>query len=144
MVAQGLVSTVFVGSTIKNSGEFLKMLRSTANVAVFAVLGDRCVGFAWLNGIGINNAYGHFCYFENEDVTAVQFGQKVLEYWWSLVGPSGGALDVILGAVPAFNKRAVSYVQKLGFVKLGEIPNLFVNPFTGERWASVVVYCTRP
>jgi hypothetical protein len=144
MVVRGLVSTVFAGSLVKDGDDFLRMIRSPSNLAVFAVLGEQCVGLAWLNGIGVNHAYGHFCYFDNDHVSAVEFGRKVLDYWWSLSGPKGAVLDVILGAIPSFNARAVAYVQKMGFVKLGEIPNLFLNPSTGEKWASVVLYCTRP
>lgn len=144
MVVEGLVSTVFACAIVRDGADFLKMMKSPANVPVFVLDGDKCVGFAWLNGVGVNNAYGHFCYFPNSSIPAVEFGRKVLDYWWSLKGPKGYSLDVILGSVPAFNERAVAFVQKCGFVKLGEIPNLLLNPFTGEKWASVVLYQLRP
>lgn len=143
MVVQGLVSTVFAGTTIKDSDDFLEMLKSPANVPVFALVGEQCVAVCWLNSIGLNHAYGHFCYFYHPDAPAVDVGKKVMDYWWSLCSDSI-SLDVILGAIPVFNQRAIAFIQKLGFVKLGEIPNIFMNPNTGEKWASAVLYAQRP
>ena len=144
MVVEGLVSSVFATTLVKDSGDFLKMMKSPSNVPVFALSGDRCIGFSWLNNVGVTNAFGHFCYFPNQEFTAMEWGRKVMDYWWSLKGTKGYALDVLLGSIPAFNQRAVAFIQKLGFVKLGEIPNLFINPMTGEKWASVVLYSLRP
>jgi hypothetical protein len=144
MIVEGLVSSVFSMTLVKDGGDFLKMMKNPNNVPVFVLSGNRCIGFAWLNNVGVTNAFGHFCYLPNPDFTAVEFGQKDMDYWWSLKGTKDYALDVLLGSVPAFNQRAVAFVQKFGFVKLGEIPNLFVNPMTGEKWAAVILYCLRP
>jgi hypothetical protein len=144
MIVHGLVSAVFAGSNVSTSEDFRKMMRHPSNIPVFLVYGTQCIGFAWLNGIALNHAYGHFCTFPNEAMTAVEMGGMVMDYWWSLGTPEKPALDVILGTIPAFNERAVKFIQKVGFVKLGEIPRLFVNPATQERWPAVVLYCTRP
>ncbi len=144
MVVEGLVSTVFVGTKVSTSEDFLRMMRAPTNIPVFVVSGTACLGFAWLNGVGLNHAYGHFCTFENDVIEPVEMGRMVLNYWWGLEGPTGYALDVILGTIPAFNQRAVAFAQKLGLVKACEIPNLFVNPATKERFPAVVLYSTRP
>jgi hypothetical protein len=144
MVVEGLVSAVFAGTNISSSKDFIGMMRHPTNIPVFVVAGTRCIGFAWLNGIALNHAYGHFCTFPNGVMTAIEMGEMVMGYWWSLGGPDSYALEVILGTIPAFNSRAVRFIQKLGFVKVGEIPKVFLNPMTNERWPAVVLYCTRP
>jgi hypothetical protein len=144
MIVEGLVSAVFAGTNVSTSEDFRKMMRHPSNIPVFVVDGQQCIGFAWLNGVGGTHAYGHFCTFPNEAMSAVEMGEMVMGYWWSLGGPDNYALDVILGTIPAFNQRAVAFIQKVGFVKLGEIPNLFSNPMTKERWPAVILYCTRP
>lgn len=144
MIVEGLVSTVFVGTNIKTSDDFRGMMRHPANIPVFVLSGAKCIGFAWLNGVGCAHAYGHFCTFPNEIISSVEMGKMVMGYWWSLGGPDSHALEVILGTIPAFNQRAVNFIQKVGFVKAAEIPSLFVNPATKERWPAVIVYCTRP
>lgn len=143
MIIEGLVSTVFVGTDVTNSEEFIKLMKSPGNVAVFVLDGEKCITFAWLNSIGLNYAYGHFCFFQNDRFSAIEVGKKILEYWWSL-GSTRKALDVILGSIPSFNTRAIAFMEKLGAVRLGQIPNLFFNPFTGEKWPSVIFYCLRP
>lgn len=145
MVERSLVSTVFHGTTMNNGDDFIGVFRNPANISVFVLNQDKqCIAFAWLNGIGANSAYGHFCFFKDLCADTQAVGQAILDYWFSLSGGDGPFLDVILGAVPAFNHRACAFVQKLGFVKLGEIPKVIVNKFTGEKWASVIHYMLRP
>lgn len=144
MIVQGLVSTVFAGTNIKDAEDFRNMMRHPSNIPVFVVHGTRCIGFAWLNGVGATYAYGHFCTFPNDVMSATDMGEMVMGYWWSLKKADEYVLHVILGTIPCFNLRAIAYIQKIGFVKVGEIPDLFVNPVTKERWAACILYCTRP
>lgn len=144
MIVHGLVSSVFAGTNIRTSEDFLGMMRHPSNIPVFVLDGMQCIGFAWLNGVGATHAYGHFCTFPNEAMSATDMGEMVMGYWWSLSGPDGYMLEVIMGTIPSFNEKAVAFIQKLGFVKACEIPNLFINKMTKERWPAVVLYCTRP
>jgi len=144
MVEQGLVSVVFSEVHIKTSADFKGMMRHPTNIPVFVVQAEACIGFAWLNGVCGTHAYGHFCTFPNGAMSAIEMGEMVMGYWWSLGGPDKHSLEVILGTIPAFNERAVRFIQKLGFVKVGEIPKLFTNPATKERCSAVVLYCMRP
>lgn len=157
MVIAGHLSDVFEGVVMRNAVDFINLMKNPVNLPVFGIAGSSLVGFAWLNGVGINHAYGHFCYLQNEAISSVEFGKKILNYWFSMpssntpsvlapgipIKERGPFLDVILGTVPSFNQKASHYVQKLGFTKLGEIPSLYMNPFTGERWASMIHYLER-
>lgn len=144
MVVQGLVSSVFAGTNIRTSEDFRGMMRHPSNIPVFVVDGAQCIGFAWLNGVGETYAYGHFCTFPTNVISAVEMGDMVMHYWWSLEGQHGPLLEVIMGTIPAFNQKAIAFIQKIGFVKACEIPSLFINRSTKERWPAAVLYCLRP
>jgi len=143
MAEQNLVAAIFSGILMRNASDFIQLMKTPSNIPVFVMDDGECIGFAWLNGIGRNHAYGHFCYFKNDKFSSIDFGKKVIDYWFSLSGQQGAVLDVILGAVPSFNEKASHYVQKLGFKRLGEIPKLHIT-VTGEKWASVIHYMERP
>ena len=51
-------------------------------------------------------------------------GKLVLDYWRAFVVGNRPLFDVILGIIPSANNRAVEFVQRIGFVKLGEIPKM--------------------
>src|SRR2546422_6838475 len=54
--------TVFHEGSIKDEDSFLAMMQSPSNAPVFAFRGEQIIGFAWLNGISGNHAFGHFCF----------------------------------------------------------------------------------
>lgn len=145
MKSEGLIETVFAGyPNIQTDAQFIALMRMSSNLPVFVVhatsLADaQCLAFAWLNGVGPTYAYGHFCSFENPYASPVEMGHRVMNYWWSTFG-----LRVLLGTIPSFNQRAIAFVQKLGFVKAGEIPQLFMNPHTHESGPATILYCERP
>lgn len=140
MVAEGLLSMVFAGVGVRTSEDFVQLMRHPSNLPVFILSGSTCIGFAWLNGIGATFAYGHFCTFENDVATPDQMGAMVLEYWWE----SFSAIEVLLGTIPSFNGRAIAFVERLGFQRVGEIPRLYIKPATKEHWSAVVLYLLRP
>lgn len=138
VVDAGHISTVFHDMPMNSVDEFIKLMRNPINAPVFIFDSEACVGFAWLNGITKTSAYGHFCYLKHATVTAMDFGQKVMQYWDALLPKQN--IEVVIGVVPSFNARAGAFVQKLGFKKVGEIPRMIRNAQTGESWAAMLFY----
>lgn len=139
MVGEGLLSIVFANVNVRSSDDFLRLMRHPSNIPVFAVSGSTCLGFAWLNGIGATFAYAHFCTFANDIATPEEMGASVLDYWWK----SFSTIEVLLGTIPSFNPKAIAFVERMGFSRVGEIPRLYVNPMTKEHCSAVVLYQTR-
>jgi hypothetical protein len=140
---QGLTRTVFWEGSIDNAEAFIKFVKNPSIVLQFIFEGKALVGMAWLGPLSGNYAFGHFCFFrEIWGKRTQEAGEKVLRFWFGFPGPNGPLLDVIIGAVPDFNKRAHQYVQSIGFTELGTIPGMFKNIYD-EHDNARIFYRTR-
>lgn len=139
MLNEGNADTVFCDGGITSEQEFLDAMQCKTNVVVFAIRGGGLLGVAWLNGFQHNShyAFGHFCMMREASVSqsTVEIGNEIIKYWLSFP-----TIEFILGVVPSFNKLAIDYVQKIGFNKVGAIPNM-MQGLTG-RAAAVIFYQT--
>jgi len=142
MVDQGLLKTVFWEGHVTNLNHFLALMKSPNNHPVFFFDNKTCVGFAWLSSVAGNYAFTHFCLFKDVWGKAVEVGLNAVDYWFSWPGTDGPLLDVLIGIMPGFNKRAHKYVDKLGWTKLGQIPGMFKDK-DRNRENAVVYYKTR-
>jgi RimJ/RimL family protein N-acetyltransferase len=144
---QELIDTIFWETGIEDQDEFIAFAKKKSVIFSFVYLGEfgsgDIIGFVWLTGLSNNHALGHFCFFKEwwGDKT-VEAGRIATDYWFSFEGENSPLLDTIIGMVPAFNKRAHRYVEKVGFSRLGVIPRLFKNP-KGDREHAVIFYLSR-
>jgi ribosomal protein S18 acetylase RimI-like enzyme len=141
---EGTFKRVFYEGHIRTPEDFLAMMQKPANVPAFLFRGQEPLGFAWMNGIAGNVAFAHFCFLKaswGRDTD--KMGRILLSYWMSFDTGAGPLLDVIFGTVPATNERAVNYVQRLGFVRLGEVPMVMKDAYTGDRASAVILYYSR-
>jgi len=125
MVDQGLLKTTFWEGGVSNESLFVGMAKKPGNHVVFFFEGNNCVGFAWLSSVTSNYAFGHFCLFKETWGHSVNIGKTCIDYWFSWPGSGGPLLDVIIGIMPGFNKRAHKYIENLGFTRLGRLPGMF-------------------
>ena len=142
LVDQGLLKTTFWEGHITDEGHFVTLARSPHNHMVFFFEERNCVGFAWLSGVTSNFAFAHFCLFKDVWGSAVDVGKNCIRYWLSWPGMNGPLLDVIIGIMPGFNKRAHRYIEKLGLTRLGVIPGMFKDS-DQNREDAVIYYMTR-
>ena len=123
--AQGVLETVFMDGTVNDAYDFLEMMQKPENLPVFVFSGTECVGAGWLNGCIGRVAFAHFLLLRNgRGQFARRAGKLVLNYWRSFKTGNESLFEVIIGVVPSENDRAISFVQELGFVRLGEIPKM--------------------
>ena len=125
MIKERLLKTTFWEGHITDHSHFVKLVQSQHNHVVFLFEATRCIGFAWLSAVTSNYAFGHFCVFREAWGRSVDIGKTTLDYWFSWPGTNGPLLDVILGIIPGFNKRAHKFVERLGLTRLGVIPGMF-------------------
>jgi len=137
--------TVFYDGQIKTEWDFLEAMQRPVNVPVFVFKGMEPLGFAWLNGVSGNYAFAHFCMMRDAWGTeSIEVGKLFLKYWMSFAQQSGAPLlELILGVIPGNNKQAHRFTEKLGFVRLGEIPMLLYNAYSGDRNTAVILYFSR-
>lgn len=138
---EGLLKTVFWTREM-SMADFIGMCQLAGNCLVFAFMGRECVGYAWLNGMSDNHAMAHFCLFKSIwGRRTEQVGKAILEHWFSFPGDDGPLFDTILGIVPGFNRRAHRFIERLGFIHLGTVPNMLKNRF--DREDAEIFYISR-
>jgi hypothetical protein len=121
-----LDQVVFYDGYIYNPEKFVEFAKRPTNILNIHYDDKRgCTGLTWLNDIGINSAFGHFCFFpEVWGSESVIRGKETIEYWFGMSNGEKPILDVILGKVPLWNKRACEFVKKIGFDELGTIDQI--------------------
>lgn len=136
-MSDGSFETVFYEGHIKSAQDFLEAMQKPENVPVIAYCGTLPIGFAWLNGLSGSYGFGHFCFFKSAwGHFTHEAGTMIVDYWMTFP-----FLETILGTVPEANDHAIRFVQKLGFVKLGAIPNMLT--FAGNKTPAVILYYSR-
>ena len=125
MVHYNLDKAVFYSGGM-DEGRFLKFLKNKGNVVHTIWEDDGISMIAWLNSFGANHAFAHFCCFPKTwGRNSVVLGRKSLKYWFDFKNDDGTPLlDVIMGFTPEYNKRAVSFVKKVGLTIMGTVPHI--------------------
>ena len=121
-----LDTTVFYDGHVTHPSDFVMFAKRPQNVFNIHYDQERgCTGIAWMNDIGINSAFGHFCCFPEiwggEGVIAMK---ENVDYWFDMKLDDKPILDVIMGRVPLWNKRAIKFVEKMGFEKIGTVAQI--------------------
>lgn len=138
----GIAKTVFFDGTISSSDELLAAVQAPHNIVCFFFQRGYAVpvAFAWLNALGGHTAFAHFCILKCAwGDTARELGRMAINHWLSFPGPDGPLIHLILGTIPAFNRRAVGYVKSIGFRSYGQIPKL-VKGRSGLSAGELVYY----
>jgi len=142
MEEQGLVKTTFWEGNITDESHFIGLVKNRNNHVVFFFQGRQCVGLAWLSAVTSNYAFGHFCLFREIWGDTEKVGRDCVDYWFSWPGSNGPLLDVIVGIMPGFNRRAHKFVERIGWERLGSIPGMFRDSEL-SRDDAVIYYVTR-
>lgn len=142
---EGTFHRVFYEGFIRTPTDFLEMIKKPANLPVFVFRGYVPVGVAWLNGLCGNHAFAHFCFARASwGVDSERVGELILQYWMNLSRADARPIfDVIIGVIPATNPKAARFVERIGFVRLGEIPMMLKDAYSGDRAAAVILYYSR-
>ena len=136
----GTFTRVFCEGEVETPEHFLAVMKQPTNAPVFIYRGTSPVGFAWLNGFAGNIAFGHFCFIVSAwGPDTERAGRMVLDYWMSFE-----SLKVIIGTTPETNGPAANFATRIGFVRLGAIPKMIRNVYSGKDVAAIILYYVRP
>lgn len=120
----GVLDRVFYDKSMKTPDDFIQFMKSPGNYPAMVVVDDKIQGIGWLNGIQGKAAFAHFAFFrESWGAYSEEMGEALMEYWFGFGGESP-MLDVLIGQIPAWNKKAISFIKRLGWNVLGNIPHL--------------------
>jgi len=136
IVDEGKVETVFYNGTISSVGDFIQYLRrgDVYPVVIFDTETETFCGVAWINNVNEGTAQAHFCTVNGGN--SVEVGLEVMGYWNKFCE----FINVIVGIIPEGNLRAINFVQKLGFVEVGMIPEYCNTVYKNAREGGVVLY----
>jgi len=125
LVGEKLLEILMPEGAVKSAGHFLALMKSPANLPVVLYSEKNPAGIGWLNGLGRNSAFAHFCFFRSTWGRLTNaMGKKLLDYWFGFPGESGPLFDVLIGVLPAWNHKAAKYVRRMGFTHVGDVPML--------------------
>jgi len=117
-------SRVLFGSNTFTGELFLRMLKTPSTLPVFLFRKGEASpsGVAWLNHLAKSHASSHFFFLKKVwGRESLAMGKAVTRYWLNLGDPP---VKVLIGNIPSANKRAIRFVQKLGWKVVGEIPHM--------------------
>ena len=136
--------TVFYEGTIRTDDEFIQLMQCSGNIPVFLFLDNECLGFAWLNGATGNMAFAHFGFKRAAGRKhTIAMGHALMRYWFAFPGNDGPLFEFIFGMMPGFNQAATKYVERLGWTKLGSVPQMLKCEYRGGRDSAEIYYISR-
>lgn len=105
----------------------------------------KLAGWVWLDDFSNRTARSHFCLFRwvSEARLTEEVGRDMFRQLFNFRFRGGTMLQVIRGEMPAFNKPALWFLQKLGWKVVGEIPNAAYRASTGKFYPMAYLYATK-
>ena len=143
MLFDGTAKTVFMNGRVTTVDDFISFMRSSNNLVHLVAEEDEPLMIAWLNNIDNGAAQCHFNAFSNAwGGRAIKAFKACFWYWFGFVKDGEPVLRIITGVIPSTNKRACSFAEKVG-TRLGEIPNLLYDAYSGQPVAATIFYTER-
>lgn len=139
-----------VDGTDKSYPMFVRMMSSTTTQVLLVVLKDKktdevagLVGLATWESLTMGPAtVGHagFIFMRQfwDHKTSMEAGQRILKYWFAEMPTK---LDIAVGIIAKVNVLANRFVQRLGWTKVGELPEC--QQYGGETSDAVLWRYTR-
>lgn len=132
LVREDQAGIIFMENEVASAREFIDYMKADWNFPVIGFVmqeNPEPVFVAWINTLGKNNALCHFLTFKTAmKYNRIKAGKVVLDYWFAFKREDGSDLfDVLLGRTPASLRAAVSFIRKLGFKVIGQIPKIYAG-----------------
>lgn len=118
---QGLLRAVFYDGTCRTPKEFVQFMRNPATIN-YVVYDEETEPAAiwWLADFSGAAARINFCVFRDFFPDALDIGKNVC---YICLGGEKPYLRALYGVTPKCNRAALSFIEKLGFRRLAELPH---------------------
>lgn len=135
LVIDGNAHRVFYDGAVKTAEDFARYMKLPGNYPIFVMDTEKrkAVFVAWLNGVSENAAYAHF-FGLGRGSYLPEMSRMVTDYWEKM-----NIFSVILGVLPAQNRRTIHVATDCGFQILGDVPGLCLKA-GGEVEAGTILY----
>lgn len=146
MKTQGLVSLYFPGQENTGFANFVKLFSGGENILLVVVCNEeglpaKAMGFATWNPMQFMNsnaAVAGFVFFKEfwDHIHSDEAARRIMDFWFNTAG-----LDVVLGIIAEKNTLAKRFVSRLGWVHVGEVPQL--HAYQGKQCDASIWYMTK-
>ena len=125
---------------------FVRFYKNDLGRLLWLVFYDgKLAGWVWLDDFANRAARSHFCFFRwvSEARLTEEVGRETFRQLFNMKFRGGTMLQVIRAEMPAFNKPALWFLEKLGLKIVGEIPNGAYRSSTGKFYPMIYLYATK-
>lgn len=146
MQRDGFDRWVFISGDITSPETFLKEMKRFGAATLYVVFhGEIDVGMFWLTHFEHRSCRAHFTTFsEAKGLDTVAIGREAIRQIMYLKTRGGDyVFDVIMGLTASENRAAVRWIEKVGFRRIGEIPNAMWHAERQESVPAVLTCLTR-
>ena len=125
MVKDGVADTVFHAGDVTSPNDFLKHVRSPGVFLYVVESGGDPAGLIWLTHVEFRSCRVHFTAFsEFMGPGSVDIGGSAISTIMFMKNPGTGdyLFDSLFGLLPAFNTRALKWLEAVGMKRTGVMP----------------------
>lgn len=141
LILDGTANIVFSDGEIKDAGDFVGFAKNVNNLIALVYVDKDLSGLGWVNGINKDRAFAHYAFFKSEwGRNTDGMATALLNYWLLSEYPDGVAafpFEMLIGQTPVWNRKAVKFLQRIGFTVLGILPK------TTKGHGLVISYLTK-
>ncbi len=147
MEQEGSLPKVFYDGTVTTREEFLSFCHNPKNTFWFLLNEDsgNYIAFCWVNSIEGRSARIHFCTFRR-NVTPrlnIDAGHTTIKTILWIKKNDKFLLDCLIGVVPTTNRTACRFIKSIGAIKVGVVPQMLWNAWSGDNMDALITYFTR-
>ncbi len=142
LVNDGVIKEMFYDEPDPTFEGFMSIMKSPANLPIFAFIDNKPAGVAWLNGLAATWAVMHFGINKIAwGKESIKIAQYFISYWFSLKKDGEPIFKTLVGVTPNDHKKAIKFIERLGLTIATAIPG--VCPGSNDE-IGVISYIERP
>ena len=119
LVMDGTAGTVFSDGDVKCAKDFVTLCKNPNNLPAIVYVDKECGGIGWVNGLTKDRAFAHYAFFKSQwGHNTTGMAKALINYWFQDEFP----FNMLIGQTPVWNRRAVKFLERIGFTVLGVLP----------------------
>lgn len=136
---EGSLRWLFFDGCCTSYEQFLSLVRRVDFYTVVDTKDNSLVSVFWLNGRTGINCTVHTAFFKQYYRRSVKISQELIR-WTFEAFPK---LESLLCFIPVTNRLANKFVEKVGWIKVGTVPNLIKDAKTSQSIGGDMYYITK-
>ena len=135
MLEEDKLQRVFYDGGIRSPEDFIRYFKSGGGWLYTFIDEDRnFYGFFWVNCFEGETCRVHFCMFNRAGKNILRLGREGIEFLKQY-------FRLIRGVTPADNSIACKFIEKVGMIPLGVMPNRIYNWWEERYEPALLSYC---